>query len=155
MANEEWFDNFPSCRCLGLPVQRSDHGPIIIESKEPSSKYPRPFKLEKFLIDHPDFRNILRDSWTQNWNSNEDTSDSLPISGSHSLAKKLKVLKNSIKEWNNNRVGNIFHQISAIQSSLENLQNNPHFPNNIDEDFILRSHLDTLLLAEDKYWKQR
>ncbi|GAA0169242.1 hypothetical protein LIER_23769 [Lithospermum erythrorhizon] len=49
MGNYEWLDSFSTSSCVGLPIQRSDHGPLIISTKNDKSSVPRPFRLEYFL----------------------------------------------------------------------------------------------------------
>ena len=151
MANQDWFSIFKNSSSLGLPIQRSDHGPLIINSKSLPASKPRPFKLEQFLLDLPDFSSIL----SKSWNSYSSTTHQSPASTSFKLAKKLESLKREIKEWNKTRVGNIFQTIANIQKDLEEKQSNPHLPHNVNQDSALRSQLDALLEAEDIYWKQR
>ncbi|GAA0175097.1 hypothetical protein LIER_28346 [Lithospermum erythrorhizon] len=45
MANFEWSLDFQNSSCLCLPIQRSDHGPLVISTKPSSKACRRPCKL--------------------------------------------------------------------------------------------------------------
>ncbi|GAA0149288.1 hypothetical protein LIER_36901 [Lithospermum erythrorhizon] len=62
MSSFEWSTMFPSSSCQGLPIQRSDHGPILISTKNNNHAISRPFKLESFLTLLPDFPHLIVDS---------------------------------------------------------------------------------------------
>jgi hypothetical protein len=58
-----------------------------------------PFRIEKFWIDHPTFKDNINQWWQ----------DELPYHGTRmfKLYKKLKYIKQKLKEWNREVFGNI------------------------------------------------
>ncbi|GAA0153810.1 hypothetical protein LIER_11964 [Lithospermum erythrorhizon] len=46
MGNYEWLNTFSTSSCVGLPIQKSDHGPLIISTKNVKSSITRPFKMD-------------------------------------------------------------------------------------------------------------
>ncbi|GAA0170931.1 hypothetical protein LIER_43886 [Lithospermum erythrorhizon] len=53
--------------CVGLPIQRSDHGPLIISTKNSKSSTVWPLKLESFPSRLPEFPLIMEDSWSSSF----------------------------------------------------------------------------------------
>ncbi|GAA0185169.1 hypothetical protein LIER_32457 [Lithospermum erythrorhizon] len=71
------------------------------------------------------------------------------------LILNLKSFKRVVKQWNRDRVGNIFQQIKDIQYHLSRAQNNPSLSSSNFSDHNLISQLDLLLKFEEIYWRQR
>ncbi|GAA0158523.1 hypothetical protein LIER_38669 [Lithospermum erythrorhizon] len=63
MGNVTWFDFFTTSSCRGLPIQRSDHGPLLISTKKIPNTSPHSFKRESFLTLLPDFPSLIANSW--------------------------------------------------------------------------------------------
>ncbi|GAA0145774.1 hypothetical protein LIER_05893 [Lithospermum erythrorhizon] len=149
MGNFEWSTTFPTSSCVGLPIQRSDHGPLLISIKNSKSSIARPFKLESFLTHLPDFPFIVTNSWSKPFDGNSTSSSS------YTLIHNLKNVKNAIKSWNKDRVGNLFNQIKSIPKQLSTLQNNPSRITNQANDSNLHNQVDLFLKSEEEYWRQR
>lgn len=66
-ANEIWLQQYPNATVTHLPKVHSDHNPLLINTSttifRPTKK---PFKLQSFWCSHPDFHNIVQQSWLQN-----------------------------------------------------------------------------------------
>ncbi|GAA0169586.1 hypothetical protein LIER_24035 [Lithospermum erythrorhizon] len=147
MTNFEWSLDFQSSLCLCLPIQRSDHGPLIISTKPSPKACRRPFKFENFISSVLRFNEVLSKAWAT------------PLSLSQSSISpnalkfniKLKTVKSYIKSWNKHRVGNLFTLIKSIQKKLGILQRNPQISSNILEEHNLRAQLDLLLIAEETF----
>ncbi|GAA0165787.1 hypothetical protein LIER_21101 [Lithospermum erythrorhizon] len=150
MANFDWNLSFPNSFCNGLPIQRSDHGPLIISTKLCSKEKHRPFKLDHFLSSFPGYQDILVSAGSTTFSPPLNSPSQVFI-----LNSKLKNIKCAIKSWNSNRVGNIFQHIKNIQQQLSVPQNSPHILMNSHYDINLRSQLDFLLIVQEQYWIQR
>ncbi|GLT33620.1 hypothetical protein SLA2020_081920 [Shorea laevis] len=64
-ANSEWRTLFLEAYILHLPRISSDHNPLLLQFDPPISRSgDRPFRLEKFWLDHHDFQNVINPIWS-------------------------------------------------------------------------------------------
>ncbi|XP_026400275.1 uncharacterized protein LOC113296156 [Papaver somniferum] len=91
----------------------SDHARIMLHCNFEDSRK-SPFRLDNFILHHPDFINNLRLWW-----------DNLSFSGSPSFifAKKLQDLKFFIKIWQKQTFGNLQAQIDNLELKIDVLDN--------------------------------
>lgn len=102
---------WPNVIQKGLPKSVSDHCPVVLFDKE-INWGPKPFKFLDCWLDHPDFRNFVRNEWK-----------SFEVHGSASfiIKEKLKMLKNSLRAWNHQCFGHLDSKINSIKKDLEEL----------------------------------
>ena len=99
-----------------LPRTKSDHCPILLESKPPTYKSTKPFKFEQMWLTNPSFSTLVKN----NWNSSEFIpSSSSPISR---LQHCLKFLTTNIIDWNKNHFGNLFRKKNCLLTRLRGIQ---------------------------------
>jgi hypothetical protein len=74
----------------------------------------RPFRFEKFWIEHPTFKERIKQWW----------SEEQPEQGTRmfKLYKKLKHIKYRLKEWNKDTFGNINQEKNNIEEKMKKLQ---------------------------------
>ena len=65
-ANTEWLDHFPHSVVRNLPIIRSDHGPIILDTDYPQQFRHRPFRFEWMWTTHPDCTPLINSAWSKN-----------------------------------------------------------------------------------------
>eukprot|EP00253_Pinus_taeda_P007220 PITA_07220 len=96
-----------------LPSGGSDHWPISLEAAFLGTPRNKPFRFEKFWLQHPNFVKKLEKWWREPLN----------IKGTRmfKLQSKLKHIKSKIKQWNATKFGNIFQEKSIIESKLEHI----------------------------------
>ncbi|GKV50604.1 hypothetical protein SLEP1_g57307 [Rubroshorea leprosula] len=69
-ANPDWKLIFPESAVFHLPRTHSDHCPILLDLNPIQSRHgSRPFRLEKFWVDHPEFQLLVQQIWSD-YNSN-------------------------------------------------------------------------------------
>jgi hypothetical protein len=73
----------------------------------------KPFRFEKFWIEHSTFKERIKQWW---W-------EEQPKKGTRmfKLYKKLKNIKYSLKEWNNDTFGNINQEKNNIEEKMKKL----------------------------------
>eukprot|EP00253_Pinus_taeda_P022648 PITA_22648 len=96
-----------------LPSGGSDHWPISLEATFLGTPRNKPFRFEKFWLQHPNFVKLLEKWWCE----------PLDIRGTRmfNIQSKLKCIKSKIKEWNETEFGNIFQEKSIIESKLDHI----------------------------------
>jgi hypothetical protein len=89
-----------SLDCSILPWGGSDHWSVQLEAIFQTTPKNMPFIFEKFWIDHPTFKENINQWWQEE----------LPDQGTRmfKLYKKLKYIKQKLKEWNKEVFGNIY-----------------------------------------------
>ncbi|GKV21615.1 hypothetical protein SLEP1_g31576 [Rubroshorea leprosula] len=107
-ANPDWRLQFPEANVLHLPRVCSDHNPILLDLEHSGSKSgERPFRLEKFWIDHPDFKDLISPVWS-----------SITSSTTQCVANTKSVCKT----WSRNTFGHIFDKKRELNTRLNGIQ---------------------------------
>lgn len=110
-ANDEWISLFPKATVKLLPKTHSDDNPLLVEIMPKvicNSK--KLFRLETFWCRHPQFINLVNDSW-------DNTSYTLSSSKFH----------NNIKEWNSKIFGDTYRKKKNILARLGGIQNSTNY----------------------------
>ncbi|XP_072084715.1 uncharacterized protein [Arachis hypogaea] len=124
LNNLEWKLSFPEGILRHLPNFNSDHSPICLQLHTASfqNRNRRPFRFVAAWLAHPDFSNLVSNSWdvSSSWNSG------------------VVSFKNSLKDWNTNIFGDIFkrkrtllRRLQGIASSLATSVNRNYFLENL------------------------
>jgi len=102
IVNEYWINSCTSSNVCTLTKVRSDHYPLLLEFMSLDIQFASTFKFLKMWVEHPDCINIVKQCWNN------------PIVGCpmYVLSQKLKVLKENLKSWNKNSLGNIHNRVS-------------------------------------------
>lgn len=62
LTNEAWLESYPLLNITHLP--KTYHIPFLIRLTNPSAiNVNKPFRLEKYWCTHPEFTNIVKESW--------------------------------------------------------------------------------------------
>ena len=116
LVSLEWEEQFPEALQIRLPRPFSDHFPLTLES----SKLVRgttPFRFENMCLKADGFSDLIRKWWEE---------EEVEGFASYVLARKLKVIKERLKEWNKEVFGdirvrkfNLMGSINAIDEKEE------------------------------------
>jgi len=100
--------------CNILPWGGSYHWLVQMEAGFHTTPKNRPFKFEKFWIEHPTFKERFKQWW---W-------EEKPEKGTRMLKlyKKIKYIKYKIMEWNKDTFGNINQEKNNIEDKMRKLQ---------------------------------
>ncbi|GLT36867.1 hypothetical protein SLA2020_112150 [Shorea laevis] len=112
-ANPDWKILFPEAVVFHLPRTHSDHCPILLDVNPvlPRSGS-RPFRMEKFWVDHPDFKDLIQSIW---------------LVGNDSTSVCLEKTKLQAKAWSAATFGNIFKEKNKILARLGGIQKSPAY----------------------------
>ncbi|KAK1428400.1 hypothetical protein QVD17_17233 [Tagetes erecta] len=107
-VSESFFNLWPLASVSSLPRKWSDHNPIILITRE-LDYGPSPFKIyDSWLLDSS-LINVVTNSWA---------SSHVNGAADFVLARKLKYLKQNIKEWHNSRSREVRDIISDLESKI-------------------------------------
>lgn len=136
-ANVQWLDLFPNSKILHLPKTHSDHSPLLINLNScRKPRGPRPFRLGKFWINHPSFKDVVKSCWIDN-----------------NLIQATNQLRDSSLSWSRTTFGDtkkrLLSRINGIQCSAAYPYSS--FLQNF-ESSLVKEYNTTLKLEED-FWK--
>ncbi|KAF7844864.1 reverse transcriptase [Senna tora] len=140
LANGEWLNRYLESANSHLPRIKSDHCPIFLSSSPVANvKSDRPFRCERFWVNHPDFVSLTKEVWKL------DAEISINL-----ISLKQKAIK-----WNKDTFGNIFVEKNNLFKRIEGLYR--HKGDRPDHQFqILEKKLITdyqsLLAIEEDFW---
>jgi len=100
--------------CSILPWGGSDHWPVQLEDNFKNTPKNNTSRFEKFWIDHPTFKENI-DQWWWEELMNQGTR-------MFKLYKKLKYIKQNLKEWNMEVFGNINQGKKSIEDRMRKLE---------------------------------
>ncbi|XP_019166800.1 PREDICTED: uncharacterized protein LOC109162584 [Ipomoea nil] len=148
LINTVWRDSFSDIRICALARTTSDHAPLLLHGANSSLSALKQFRFQNMWLTHPDFMEIVRNSWEQ----------SADGGGMRALSYKLKRLKMALKDWNKHSFGNIFGRIKTLESEVA-LAECRHANNPSGESrTALQAKQADLMLAlkqEESFWKQK
>lgn len=134
-----------------LPSGGSDHWPISLIVEVQGTPRNKPFRFEKFWLDHPNFLKMV-----EKWRA-----EPLEARGSKmfNLQKRLKATKEKIKEWNRTVFGNILQEKAILENKLEQIHRDGAVGNHsveaIEQENVLPQQWHRRCIQEEILWKQK
>eukprot|EP00253_Pinus_taeda_P023451 PITA_23451 len=134
-----------------LPSGGSDHWPISLIIDVPGHPSNKPFRFEKFWIEHPNFFTMVEKWWAE----------PLAVEGSKmfNLQNRLKHIKLKLKDWNHTVFGNIFQEKATIEEKLEQIHKEGiagrRGENHSEQEKELTQQWHTRCKQEETLWKQK
>ena len=109
LINDKWLSFLAQSTVEFLPPGVSDHCPALVRLTQQGCSPPKPFKVFNFWTKHPDFLNTVAQSWKA------------PLEGYPMvvLHKKLKRLKNCLRQFNNLNYAEITKKVERKRKELE------------------------------------
>ena len=92
----------------------SDHWPISLEWGNTRIFIKRPFRFEKFWLQHKDIQELMKE-WWQSCPQTEGSS-------MYIFQQKLKYIKERIKKWNKDSFGNIMEEKEKLENRIEEMK---------------------------------
>ncbi|KAL4379687.1 hypothetical protein GQ457_02G039520 [Hibiscus cannabinus] len=148
LVTQSWLDSFPAATVEFLLPDCSDHCSCCMTLSVPLLKPPRPFKIFNFWAEHPEFLNIVEESWKE----------FVPGNPKQVLFGKLKRLKAPLRKFNREVFGEISKRVVAKQLELENIQK--FLLVSPSGEMIAREKqaamdLKALIMAEESFFRQK
>jgi hypothetical protein len=100
--------------CNILPWGGSGYWSVQLEADFPTTSKNRPFKFEKFWIEHPTFKEKIK-QWL--WEEQPEQGTQM-----FKLYKKINYIKYKLREWNKEIFGNINQEKKNIKDIMKRLQ---------------------------------
>ena len=114
VANNEWLQINPKATVHNLTMEESDHCPILIDSKDETKKFHRPFRFfQAWTTDTSRFY-IVKKAW-------EEPRRMLGME-CHKLVKSHMNTTKALKVWNRNHFGLAHNRIASFEKELNFLQ---------------------------------
>jgi hypothetical protein len=134
-----------------LPKDGSDHWPVSLWLDIGAMPKLKPFRFEKFWLNHPDFQNLSKTWWRQ---AEIDHGTCM-----YKFQQRLKNFKGQLKNWNKNVFGNILQKKQEIVQCLEELQQvfiaGERMTTLIKEEEQLQVELEERQKQEEILWRQK
>ncbi|GJV28501.1 hypothetical protein Tco_1384949 [Tanacetum coccineum] len=111
MANLEVSSLFVGASAYFHPYRISDHTPTILWIPMQALSRPRTFKFSNILIQHPKFKEIVKNEWNKN------------VSGfwMFKVVRRLKLLKKPLRKLLYDQ-GNVFETVKRLRHELDTVQ---------------------------------
>jgi hypothetical protein len=117
----------------------------------PTTPGKKPFRFEKFWLDHPEFQENIQAWWRE--------AEVPRGSKMYRFQQKLKNLKQTLKLWNQSTFGNIFDAQKQLLAQLEGIQQQIRLHGLTNElkaqEITLNQQLEVRKKQEEILWKQK
>ncbi|KAM1060262.1 hypothetical protein TB1_024191 [Malus domestica] len=137
-----WEESFPHARQKALARVTSDHCPIELDTSKVTWG-PGPFRFENSWLQHPDFRNNLKEWWlsaiVEGWEG-------------YKFSSKLKIIKKKLQSWSKEVFGDTERNLKEAHAKLEEIDFKEG-REGLDPD-LKRKREETRFLVEDLAWKE-
>ena len=112
-VSDGWLSKWPDNSQFNLERNYSDHCPIIMHSKC-IDWGPKPFKVYDGWLMNKQFQKVVRECWI----------DYQPMGwGGYALKCKLQHLKQRLKIWSKDNIGDLCSKVKQLQQKLNDLEN--------------------------------
>ena len=112
-VSDGWLSKWPDSSQFNLERNYSDHCPIIMHSKC-IDWGPKHFKVYDGWLMNKQFQKVVRDCWSENQ----------PMGwGGYALKCKLQHLKQRLKNWSKDNIGDLCSKVKQVQQKLNDLEN--------------------------------
>jgi len=149
ICNNDWIDMCSSVSCTTLTKQKSNHYPILLEFHIQEIKFASQFKFMQMWSLHPDCSALISEVWNT-------TVVGCPM---YILNRKLKLLKEKLKEWNKNTFGNVTDNVKVAEDLLNHIQGQLAAlgPSDVllDQEREAQISLEHALKVEEVFWQDK
>ncbi|KAH7863586.1 hypothetical protein Vadar_019513 [Vaccinium darrowii] len=147
-TNASWRELYDQAMVFVEATIGSDHNPLVLDTNAPLNKVGKPFRFESFWVTEDECKGVIDQAWTKNQEG----------AFMFALCKKLRVCKESLKEWNKRTFGNLRLKIAASKDQLIEIQKQLEQGFNFDlveAEKRLKRVLEDLWQKAAMYWHQR
>ncbi|XP_074300405.1 uncharacterized protein LOC141631665 [Silene latifolia] len=108
-ASNDWLSLFPNTFIKHLPIQISDHAPIILDTNMVLNTKKKVYRLETWCFDHAECSGLVKESWERNVKGD----------ASHVLLEKLCRINTAFRIWACNKKDEWGLKWSEFDQNLE------------------------------------
>jgi len=142
ISNHAWLDFCTSLSCSTLIRTNSDHYPLLLDFQFSDCTFKSQFRFMKMWSLHDNCKDVISSCWN-------NRVIGCPM---YVLNKKLKILKNTLKDWNKTTFGNVHALVESAENKVAEIQHNIQQNGHFDE--LLNQEKDARLKIEIELKKQ-
>ncbi|XP_074315152.1 uncharacterized protein LOC141651333 [Silene latifolia] len=144
-ASNDWLSLFPNTFIKHLPIQISDHVPIILDTNMVLYTKKKVYRLETWCFDHAECSGLVKESWERNAKGD----------ASHVLLEKLRRINTAFRVWACNKKDEWGLKWSEFDQDLESyLLDIENGGDSVNYE-LCHKKLMEFALAAGTYWRQR
>lgn len=143
LVNYPWRVEFPNAMATALPIISSDHSPLILQVKPPTSINVS-FKFEAKWAEHEECEETVREGWLEGMRKE---------SSWKTILEKTKSCRKHLLRWKRRVFKRADVEISQLKARLNILQNSLNA--NWEEFKSVQQRIEQLWREEELYWGQR
>ncbi|XP_074297805.1 uncharacterized protein LOC141628583 [Silene latifolia] len=144
-ASNDLLSLFPNTFIKHLPIQISDHAPIILDTNMVLYTKKKVYRLEAWCFDYAECNSLVKESWEKN-----DKGDDSQV-----LLSKLRRTNNDFRVWACNKKDEWGLKWSAFDQELESYIIDIENGGVIDNYDLCHKKLMEFATAARTYWRQR
>ncbi|XP_059671037.1 uncharacterized protein LOC132316579 [Cornus florida] len=176
LTNDRWLQHFNDVKASFTAASLSDHCGLAVHWHVDCSAGPKPFKFLKIWCDQREVDTVVAEAWEVTgpkpfkflkiWCDQREVdtvvAETWEVTGSgnplHMLQKKLRAVKEAVKDWNKQR-GTVSEQIQVARDNFLKIQMEM-LSDTMNEDYILKEreacgNLQHVLALEEIVWAQK
>ncbi|XP_074293021.1 uncharacterized protein LOC141619909 [Silene latifolia] len=144
-ASNDWLSLFPNTFIKHLPIQISDHAPIILDTNMILHTKKKIYRLDAWCFDHAECSSLVKESWGR-----KDKGDA-----SHALLSNLRRINNVFRVWACNKKDEWDLKWSAFDQDLESYLLDIENGGDTINYESCHKKLVEFSIAAGTYWRQR
>ncbi|XP_019263107.1 PREDICTED: uncharacterized protein LOC109240882 [Nicotiana attenuata] len=148
LGNYQWIQQYGHVEADYMNPSVSDHSPILIKCGSQKLLHPKPFRLYTNVMDHPQFHNIVQQTWQKKY-------EGIPM---QKIWYKLKSLKEQLKVINT-YMASYRQKLDQARERLDIVQNqmkqNPLAQSLINEEKEVISEIEKWSKVEEQVLRQK
>ncbi|XP_043697107.1 uncharacterized protein LOC122647867, partial [Telopea speciosissima] len=114
LVNLAWMDVFRSSDATFYPPGLSDHSPVVVAVVDKADFGPKPFRFFEAWIGRHGYDEVVRQGWEQPMN--------LALNPILKFAARLRNVKEGLRSWNKECVGDVFLAVKEAEAEAELFQ---------------------------------
>lgn len=143
--SNNWAIKFPKAGVNNMPIQDSDHSPILLDTVLEKDRLKFPFRFMEAWVRDPSCREVIRESW------------SLNVQGppSFRLMQRIHCTRRALRWWNKTYFGFCQDRLRVLERVFEQIQGLPLSQSNLQREAEFQLEIVELWYREDNIWKQK
>lgn len=149
ISNNDWLDFWSVVSCCTLTKSKSDHFPLLINLQKETWRHSLSFKFLRMWAENPDCRKVISEVWSMN------------VVGCPMLVltSKLKVLKQKLRDWNQDVFGNVRENVNVALQKVdwvqEQIDSLGPLDDLIEQEKEALSNMQNALFQQEEFWLEK
>ncbi|KAF7822570.1 reverse transcriptase [Senna tora] len=147
LCNVAFRERYEKAQVVHLETVGSDHCPLLVHFEFSDKRTPREFKFEQMWIEHPGFKQIVKDAWEA-----EETEDNIAL---EVFLKNLNRCKQSLINWSRKEFPNNAKLIESLKRDIQGCYEGEMNLEKRERIKELSLNLEEVWKREEQFWAQR